>query len=224
MSIAKWPESERPREKLLQQGAAALNDSELLAIFLRTGVKGASAVELARRMLRDFGSLSSLLTAAPEDFSSQPGLGKAKYAQLMACTELVRRALSEQMRLGDALSSPQQVRDYLRLSIGRRDVEIFVVIFLSAQNRLIEVEEVFEGTLTETRVYPREVLRRALRYNAAAVIVAHNHPSGVSEPSSADRILTRTLKDALALVDIKLLDHFVVTGGRAESFAERGWL
>ncbi|OHX11374.1 RadC family protein [Chromobacterium sphagni] len=224
MSIASWPESERPREKLLQQGAASLNDSELLAIFLRTGIKGVNAVELARRLLQDFGSLSRLLTATLPEFKSRPGLGEAKYAQLMACTELARRALSESMQLGDALSSPQQVRDYLRLSIGRREVEIFVVIFLTAQNRLIEVEEVFKGTLTETRVYPREVLRRALRHNAAAVIVAHNHPSGVSEPSAADRALTDTLKSALALVDVKLLDHFVVTGGHAESFAERGWL
>ena len=224
MSIASWPEAERPREKLLQQGAGSLNDSELLAIFLRTGIKGVSAVELARRLLQDFGSLSRLLTASLPEFKSMPGLGEAKYAQLMACTELARRALSESMRMGDALSSPEQVRDYLRLSIGRREVETFVVIFLTAQNRLIEVEEVFKGTLTETRVYPREVLRRALRHNAAAVIVAHNHPSGVSEPSTADRVLTDTLKRALELVDIKLLDHFVVTGGHAESFAERGWL
>ncbi|KMN47779.1 hypothetical protein VL04_01565 [Chromobacterium violaceum] len=224
MSIASWPESERPREKLLSQGAATLNDSELLAIFLRTGIKGVNAVELARRLLQEFGSLSALLAAPLPAFKAKPGLGEAKYAQLMACTELARRALSEQMRLGDALSSPQQVRDYLRLSIGRREVETFVVIFLSAQNRLIEVEEVFKGTLTETPVYPREVLRRALRHNAAALIIAHNHPSGVSEPSSADRVLTDTLKRALELVDIRLLDHFVVTGGHAESFAERGWL
>jgi DNA repair protein RadC len=224
MSIAHWPEAERPREKLLRQGAAALNDSELLAIFLRTGVKGINAVELARLLLQEFGSLTGLLGASLEQFKAKPGLGEAKYAQLMACTELARRALSEPMRLGDALSSPRQVRDYLRLSIGRRDVETFVVIFLSAQNRLIEVEEVFKGTLTETRVYPREVLRRALQHNAAALIVAHNHPSGVSEPSNADRILTDTLKRALELVDIRLLDHFVVTGGHAESFAERGWL
>ncbi|MBM2884374.1 DNA repair protein RadC [Chromobacterium phragmitis] len=224
MSIAHWPEAERPREKLLRQGAATLNDSELLAIFLRTGVKGINAVELARSLLHEFGSLTGLLGASLEQFKAKPGLGEAKYAQLMACTELARRALSEPMRLGDALSSPRQVRDYLRLSIGRRDVETFVVIFLSAQNRLIEVEEVFKGTLTETRVYPREVLRRALQHNAAALIVAHNHPSGVSEPSNADRILTDTLKRALELVDIRLLDHFVVTGGHAESFAERGWL
>ncbi|WP_440027804.1 RadC family protein [Chromobacterium amazonense] len=224
MSIAHWPEAERPREKLLRQGAATLNDSELLAIFLRTGVKGINAVELARSLLQEFGSLTSLLGASLEQFKAKPGLGEAKYAQLMACMELARRALSEPMRLGDALSSPRQVRDYLRLSIGRRDVETFVVIFLSAQNRLIEVEEVFKGTLTETRVYPREVLRRALQHNAAALIVAHNHPSGVSEPSNADRILTDTLKRALELVDIRLLDHFVVTGGHAESFAERGWL
>lgn len=224
MSIADWPEAERPREKLLRQGAASLNDSELLAIFLRTGVKGVNAVELARLLLQEFGSLTGLLGASLPQFKARPGLGEAKYAQLMACMELARRALSEPMRLGDALASPQQVRDYLRLSIGRRETETFVVIFLTAQNRLIEVEELFKGTLTETRVYPREILRRALERNAAALIVAHNHPSGVSEPSSADRILTDALKRALELVDIRLLDHFVVTGGHAESFAERGWL
>ncbi|UTH72951.1 DNA repair protein RadC [Chromobacterium sp. IIBBL 290-4] len=224
MSIADWPESERPREKLLRHGASSLNDSELLAIFLRTGVKGTNAVDLSRQLLQEFGSLSALLGAPLPQFKTRPGLGEAKYAQLMACAELAKRALSEDMRLGDLLTSPAQVKDYLRLSIGRRDVETFVVIFLTAQNRLIEVEEVFHGTLTETRVYPREIVRRALQRNAAAVMVAHNHPSGVCEPSSADRVLTDMLKRALDLVDIRLLDHFVVTGGQTKSFAERGWL
>ncbi|OWY39917.1 hypothetical protein CEK28_04010 [Xenophilus sp. AP218F] len=224
MSIAHWPEAERPREKLLAQGPAALTDSELLAIFLRTGIKGRSAVDMARQLMRDYGSLSRLLGSSLEEFEAQPGLGVAKYAQLMACKELARRALFEEMQQGDALSSPQQVRDYLRLSIGLREVEVFVAIFLTAQNRVIVVEELFRGTLTETRVYPREILRRALQRNAAAIIVAHNHPSGVAEPSAADRALTDTLKAALELVDIKLLDHFVVTGRHAESFAERGWL
>ncbi|HJV06596.1 MAG TPA: DNA repair protein RadC [Chromobacteriaceae bacterium] len=224
MSISDWPEHERPRERLLAHGPERLSDAELLAIFLRTGMKGISAVEMARNLLADFGSLSRLLSSTLAEFEARPGLGVAKYAQLMATKELARRALSEQLKLNDALSSPQAVRDYLRLAIGQRDVEVFVVIFLTAQNHVTAVEEVFRGTLTEARVYPREIVRRALLHNAAGVIVAHNHPSGVSEPSAADRALTETLKTALTLVDVRLLDHFVVTGRQAESFAERGWL
>ncbi|SMF46537.1 RadC family protein [Pseudogulbenkiania subflava] len=224
MSICDWPAAERPREKLLAQGAGCLSDAELLAIFLRTGIKGVSAVDMARRLMTEFGSLSRLLSADLAEFERQHGLGVAKYTQLMATKELVRRALAEEMKLADALSSPQAVRDFLRLTIGLRDVEVFVVIFLTAQNRVLAVEEVFSGTLSETRVYPREVVRRALAHNAAGVIVAHNHPSGVAEPSSADRALTDTLKAALQLVDVRLLDHFVITGSHAESFAERGWL
>lgn len=224
MSIANWPEAERPREKLLAQGAAALSDSELLAIFLRTGMRGQSAVEMARQLMLDFGSLSGLLNASLEEFQARRGLGAAKYAQLMASKELAQRALAENLSLTDVLRNPRQVRDFLRLAIAGKDVEVFVAVFLTAQNRVIAVEELFRGTLTETRVYPRELVRRALANNAAAVIIAHNHPSGVCEPSAADHSLTKTLKAALQLVDISLLDHFIVTSRQAESFAERGWL
>lgn len=224
MSIAHWPEAERPREKLLQRGPAVLSDAELLAIFLRTGIRGCSAVDMGRQLIQRFGSLGKLLAAEPGDFARGSGLGPAKYAQFMAVKELARRVLAEEMQLGDALSSPQAVRQYLRLAIGVRDVEVFVALFLTAQNRVLAVEELFRGTLTETRVYPREIVRRALQHNAHAVIVAHNHPSGVAEPSAADRALTGSLKQALALVDISLLDHFVVTGSHAESLAERGWM
>jgi len=224
MSIAHWPEAERPREKLLQRGPAVLSDAELLAIFLRTGIRGCSAVDMGRQLIQRFGSLGKLLSAEPGDFARGSGLGPAKYAQFMAVKELARRVLAEEMQLGDALSSPQAVRQYLRLAIGVRDVEVFVALFLTAQNRVLAVEEIFRGTLTETRVYPREIVRRALQHNAHAVIVAHNHPSGVADPSAADRALTASLKQALALVDISLLDHFVVTGSHAESLAERGWM
>ncbi|MNR06444.1 hypothetical protein D3C85_1225160 [compost metagenome] len=224
MSIAHWPEAERPREKLLQRGPAVLSDAELLAIFLRTGIRGCSAVDMGRQLIQRFGSLGKLLAAEPGDFARGSGLGPAKYAQFMAVKELARRVLAEEMQLGDALSSPQAVRQYLRLAIGVRDVEVFVALFLTAQNRVLAVEELFRGTLTETRAYPREIVRRALQHNAHAVIVAHNHPSGVAEPSAADRALTGSLKQALALVDISLLDHFVVTGSHAESLAERGWM
>lgn len=224
MSIAHWPEAERPREKLLQRGPAVLSDAELLAIFLRTGIRGCSAVDMGRQLIQRFGSLGRLLAAEPGDFARGSGLGPAKYAQFMAVKELARRVLAEEMQLGDALSSPQAVRQYLRLAIGVREVEVFVALFLTAQNRVLAVEELFRGTLTETRVYPREIVRRALQHNAHAVIVAHNHPSGVAEPSAADRALTASLKQALALVDISLLDHFVVTGSHAESLAERGWM
>lgn len=224
MSISHWPAAERPREKLLQRGPQILSDAELLAIFLRTGVRGLSAVDMARQLLQRFGSLGKLLAAGEEDISRCTGMGPAKYAQFAAVKELARRLLAEDMQLGDVLDSPDAVRQYLRLAIGSHDVEVFVVLFLTAQNRVLAVEEVSRGTLTETRVYPREVVRRALQHNASAVIVAHNHPSGLAEPSAADRALTATLKQALGLVDIKLLDHFVVTGTRAESLAERGWV
>jgi DNA repair protein RadC len=224
MSINDWPLAERPREKLLTRGAAALSDAELLAIFLRTGIKGRTAVDMARDLLTEFGSLAALLSCDLAAFERCPGLGAAKYAQLMASKELARRALAEEMNLSDALNSPETVKDYLRWVIGRRDIEVFVVLFLTAQHRVITVEEVASGTLTETRVYPREVARRCLQHNAAAVIVAHNHPSGVAEPSAADRALTGSLSQTLALVDCRLLDHFVVTGSQAVSFAERGWL
>jgi len=224
MAINDWPEDDRPREKLLAKGPASLSDAELLAIFLRTGTKGKSAVDLARTLLAKFGSLGGLTGASHEAFCAVPGLGSAKYAQLQAATELIRRALASEMKSGINLSSPTAVRDFLRLSIQERHVEVFVGLFLDAQNRVIAVEELFSGTLTQTSVFPREVVRRALHHNAAGVIFAHNHPSGVAEPSHADETLTQALKEALALIDVRVLDHFVVGRGATLSFAERGLL
>ena len=224
MAITDWPADERPREKLLAKGTGALSDAELLAIFLRIGVKGKSAVDLARDLLIRFGNLSSIFAASQTDISEVHGMGMSKYVQLQAIFEMVRRALGEDLRERDALSSPEQVRNYLRLQLGNLPHEIFVVLFLDAQNRLIGMEKLFAGTLTQTSVYPREVVKRALHHNAAAVVFAHNHPSGVAEPSRADEVLTRTLKESLALVDVKVLDHFVVAGNAALSFAERGLL
>lgn len=222
MAISDWPESERPREKLLKNGAANLSDAELLAIFLRTGVTGKSAVDLARELLKCFKGLTGLFAADQGAFCAVPGMGPAKYAQLQAVLEMARRALEEKLKSGDAMNSPKSVRDYLRLSLQAKKHEIFVGIFLDAQNRTIASEELFSGTLTQTSVYPREVMKRALHHNAAAVIFAHNHPSGIAEPSHADEILTQTLKQALALIDVKVLDHFIVGNGAAMSFAERG--
>jgi DNA repair protein RadC len=224
MAITDWPLQERPRERLLALGAASLADAELLAILLRTGIKGKSAVDLARQLLGRFGSVSALLEAGSASLAETPGLGSAKLAQLQAALELVRRALSEELSSRDALSSPRAVRDYLRLVLAGREQEVFVVLLLDAQHRVIASEELFHGTLTQTSVYPREVVKCALKHNAAAVIFAHNHPSGVAEPSHADEILTRSLKAALALVDIQVLDHFIVAGSRTMSFAERGLL
>ena len=224
MGIADWPEDERPRERLLKLGAAALSEAELLAIFLRTGIAGKSAVELGRDLLSRFGSLHRLFAAPLEDVAAVRGLGPAKYVQLQAVVEMARRALAEQIQDRDAMSSPHAVRDYLRLSLGARPHEVFVAMFLDAQNRLLGCEELFRGTLTQTSVYPREVVKTALRYNAAGVIFAHNHTSGVAEPSRADELLTQTLKQALSLVEIRTLDHFIVAGSRTISFAERGLL
>lgn len=225
MAITDWPVDERPRERLLAQGAAALSDAELLALFLRVGIRGKSAVDLARDLLHHFGSLSALCTASAQSFSAIPGMGLAKYAQLQAVLELARRALGEEMAQRDVLDSPGAVRDWLRLKLGRLPHEVFLVLLLDNQNRVINSEELFRGTLTQTSVYPREVVKLALAHNAAAIILAHNHPSGVSEPSQADRTLTATLKQALALVDIRVLDHFIVAGNAPPlSFAERGFL
>jgi len=222
MAITDWPEAERPREKLIHKGAAHLSDAELLAIFLRTGVTGKNAVELARELLAHFGSLTKLCMADPVTFGQQPGMGPAKYAQLQAVMEMARRALAEQIKQGAIMDSPQSVKDYLRLSIRSKPHEVFVVIFLDAQHRTIVTEELFRGTLTQASVYPREVVKRSLFHNAAAVILAHNHPSGSAEPSKADEILTQSLKQALALVDVSVLDHFVIGNEDVVSFAERG--
>ncbi len=224
MAITDWPIQERPRERLMALGPQALADAELLAILLRTGVKGRSAVDLARALLSKFGSVAGLLEAGTETLAAVPGLGHAKSAQLQAALELSRRALKEELAARDVLSSPRAVRDYLRLAFAGRQHEVFVVLLLDAQHRVIACEELFRGTLTQTSVYPREVVKCALRHNAAAVIFAHNHPSGVAEPSHADEILTRSLKSALALVDVQVLDHFVVAGSGTTSFAERGLL
>lgn len=224
MAIKDWPAAERPREKLLAQGAAALSDGELLAIFLRTGMAGRDALDIARDLLGRFGSLSALFEAGLDAVVETPGLGPAKYVQLNAVMEMARRALLEQLQQRDALTSPDLVKSYLRLHLQGRDREVFVVIYLDAQNRVLRIHELFVGTLTQTSVYPREVVKGALASNAAAVIFAHNHPSGVAEPSHADEALTQALKQALALVDIRVLDHLVIGRGGAMSFAERGIL
>ena len=223
MSITDWPADERPRERLLARGAAALSDAELLAIFLRVGMKVKSAVDLARELIGHFGSLNRLFSATQDELSAIPGMGPAKYVQLQAVLEMSRRALVEGMKQNDTMSTPGAVRDYLRLHLAGLGHEVFFALWLDAQNRLIAAEELFRGTLTQTSVYPREVVKKALQHNAAAVVLAHNHPSGVSEPSSADEFLTRELKQALALVDVRVLDHFIVAGqSQPLSFAERG--
>ena len=224
MVVSTWAVDERPRERLLSHGAAVLTNTELLALLLRTGIAGRSALELARDLLARFGGLVGLFGASVAQVSEIRGLGPAKAAELAAVVELVRRSLVEEAAAGDALTSPQAVRDYLRLTLRARPYEVFVGIFLDSQNRVLASEEMFRGTLAQTSVYPREVDKAALACNAAAVIFAHNHPSGVAEPSRADELLTQALKQALALVDIRTLDHFVVAGSHLVSFAERGLL
>lgn len=222
MAITDWPESERPREKLLREGARSLSDAELLAIFLRTGIVGKSAVDLARDLLKHFGSLTDLFLANQDAFCQLPGMGLAKYTQLQAVLEMARRAIKEELKRGDVMDSPQSVRDYLRLNLAGKEHEVFMGIFLDARNRTIAAEELFAGTLTQASVYPREVVKRALYHNAAAMIFAHNHPSGIAQPSKADEMLTQTLKQALALIDIKVLDHFIIGDCETLSFAEQG--
>ncbi|MBV9190131.1 MAG: DNA repair protein RadC [Betaproteobacteria bacterium] len=223
MRITDWRPEDRPRERLLAQGAAALSDAELVAVLLRSGVRGKSAVDLARDLLARYEGVTRMLEAGAE-LESIKGLGPAKRAQFEAAIELARRALREKLKLSAALTSPGAVRDYLRLKLAARKEEAFVCMWLDAQHKVIDVEEAFSGTLTQTSVYPREIVKSALRYNAAAVILAHNHPSGVAQPSQSDELLTRNLKEALALVEVKVLDHFIVAGHQAISFAERGLL
>lgn len=224
MAIKDWPEGERPRERLLAQGAQALTDAELLAVFLRTGTPGRSAIDLGRDALARFGGLNGLFAANVASLSEISGFGPAKYTQLQAVLELARRALQEDVKRETLLSSPGKVRDYLRLTLARLEHEVFIALFLDAQNRLLATEELFRGTLTQTSVYPREVVKRVLKHNAAAVIFAHNHPSGIAEPSRADELLTANLKQTLSLVDVKVLDHLIVAGSATVSFAERGLL
>lgn len=222
MTIPQWPAAERPREKLLQRGPEALSDAELLAIFLRTGLPGKTAVDLARELLGRFGGLRPLLTATQEDFCAAPGLGDAKYAQLQAILEMARRFSGERLERGTALGSPADTRHYLSMRLRDEPQELFCCLFLDNRHRVLAFEELFRGTLDGAAVYPREVVKRVLAHNAAAVILAHNHPSGVAEPSRADELLTGRLKDALGLVDVRVLDHFVVGDGEVLSFAERG--
>ncbi|CAN5903379.1 DNA repair protein RadC [soil metagenome] len=222
MGINDWPADQRPRERLIKFGATALSDAELLAVFLRVGVRGKSAVDLGRDMLSQFGSLTSLFAASIRDFSSIHGLGNAKYAQLHAVLELAKRAISEELQTTTALSSPDTVKNYLQLLIGNKPYESFAVLFLDVKNHLISSEELFRGTLSHASVYPREVIKAALHHNAASIILAHNHPSGSCEPSQADISLTQTLKQALTLVDIRLLDHFIIANPSVYSFAEHG--
>ena len=222
MNLLAWPLDDRPREKLLRLGPEALTDAELLAVALRSGTARRNALELGHALLQRFRNLSTLFAADVAAVCAESGLGPARYASLRAGFELARRTLREEAEARDALRSPQAVRDFLRLSLQQRPVEVFMGVFLDAQNRVICAEELFRGTLTQTSVYPREVVKRALHHNCAAVILAHNHPSGLSEPSEADRLLTRALRESLALVDIRVLDHFVIGQGSATSFAERG--
>ncbi len=224
MPISSWPVEERPRERLLARGAQALSDAELLAIFLRTGCRGMTAVDLARQLLHEYGSLRALFRADLQRFCRSPGLGTAKYAQLQAVLEMGRRHLWETLRHDVALTSPDDSRDYLVSLLRDRPHEVFACLFLDNRHRVLAFEEMFRGTINGASVHPREVVKQALAINAAAVILVHNHPSGVAEPSQADQSLTRVLRDALALVEIRVLDHLIVGDGEVVSFAQRGLL
>jgi DNA repair protein RadC len=224
LSLADWPAAERPRERLLKRGAEALSDAELLAAFLRTGTAERDAIELARHCLATFGSLGGLLKAPQAAFCAVAGLGPARFAQLQALLEMTRRSLVETLSEQPIFSSPTVVRDYLKLTIGSKPHEVFMALFVDSQHRLIAAEELFRGTLAQTSVHPREVVKRALQVNAAAVVFAHNHPSGLAEPSRADEMLTTALANALALVDIRTLDHFIVAGRQVYAFSEHGKL
>ncbi|MCP3866612.1 MAG: JAB domain-containing protein [Gammaproteobacteria bacterium] len=222
MAISDWPVDQRPREKLLTLGPSALSDAELLAIFLRTGVKGCSAVDLARELLIRHGSLRGLLGADRKSFCNGRGLGTAKYVLLQAMLEISRRHLREKLDRDDALTNPRQTRDYLCARLADYPHEVFACLFLDNRHRVIEYEELFHGTIDGASVHPREVVRRAINYNAAAVILTHNHPSGIAEPSGADQQITQRLKEALSLVDVRVLDHVVIAPGVSVSLAERG--
>uniref|UniRef100_UPI00404747B4 RadC family protein n=1 Tax=Rheinheimera sp. TaxID=1869214 RepID=UPI00404747B4 len=224
MSIRHWPATERPREKLLDRGAMALSDAELLAIFLRTGIAGTDAVTLARQLLNQFGSLRRLLGASQTDFCAAKGLGEAKFVQLQAVLELSKRYLQQQIQRDTVFNDPDTVKRYLQHAISGEQREVFLLLYLDSQHRLIKAEPLFSGTIDASPVYPRIVVQQALAHNAAAVILAHNHPSGVAEPSRADKAITERLVQALMLVDIKVLDHFIVGDADVISFAERGWL
>lgn len=224
MAIVDWPTHERPREKMLLRGAEALSDAELLAIFLRTGTKGKTAVDLARELLIQFGSLRALLEADCQQFCRSPGLGEAKYTQLQATLEMSRRYLAEKMARGDALNNPADTHRFLMARMRDYRQEVFACLYLDNRHRVISFDEMFYGTINMASVHPREIVQRALKHNASAVILAHNHPSGIAEPSQADRDLTNQLQKALALVEVRVLDHVVVGDGTTVSFAERGWI
>jgi DNA repair protein RadC len=224
MTPSPWPAAGRPRERFASHGPAALTDAELVALLLRTGVAGRSAVDIAQVLLARFRRLSRLLSAPLPEVAGVPGVGLARAVLFPAALELARRSLSEEMQARDSLASPMAVRGYLRLRLQHLGHEVFWAVFLDAQNRVIAAEELFRGTLTQTSVYPREVVKQALAHNAAGVILAHNHPSGIAEPSFQDQALTRSLAESLALVDVKVLDHFIVSPGACLSFAERGLL
>ncbi len=224
MPISDWPMAERPREKLLARGPNALSDAELLAIFLRTGTQGKTALDLARELLLEFGGLRALLESDQARICRTKGLGTTKYVQLQAALELGRRHLAERIERGDPLSNPQATREFLMARLRDRAQEVFACLFLDNRHRIISFDEMFYGTVDGAAVHPREVVKRAMHHNAAAVILTHNHPSGVAEPSRADEMLTRRIKDALALVDVRTLDHMVIGDSEAVSFAERGML
>ena len=224
MSMQSWPVNERPRERLLEYGANVLSDAELLAIFLRTGVQGRNAVELARDLLSAFGGLRQLLEADQASFTGHLGLGPAKYSQLQAVLEMGRRHLAASIQRESALESPQAVRDFLKAKLRHELHEVFACLFLDTKHRVLAFEVLFYGTIDGASVYPRQVVKRALANNAAALILTHNHPSGVAEPSQADKILTERLKEALALVDVRVLDHFIVGDGEPLSMVENGWM
>lgn len=224
LSIKHWPASERPREKLLKQGAAALSDAELLAIFLRTGIPGKSAIDLARGLILHFGSLQKLLGASAQQFCQLPGMGPAKFVQLQASLEMSKRYFHDEVREQDVMSNPGACQRFLQSALANKPYEVFACLFLDTQNHVLAFEELFRGTLDSASVYPREVVRRVLELNAAAVILSHNHPSGVLTASASDRQLTEKLKQALALIDVRILDHFIVTRSGTLSFAEHGLL
>ncbi len=239
MPLKDLPPDARPREKLLARGAAALSDAELLALLLRTGIQGKGVLQMANELLQlkndsgsrtadegsgGFGGLSGLLHATPDDLKRVKGLGPAKRAEIVAVLELARRAMAQQLQERTVFADPDTIKHYLQLHLAARGHEVFAVIFLDAQNRLLAMEELFRGTLTQTSVYPREVVVRALHHLASSVVLAHNHPSGAVQPSRADEALTHTLKAALALVDVRVLDHIIVAPGQALSMAEKGLL
>ena len=224
MGIKDWPEGEGPRDKLLQKGAGQLSDAELLAVLLRNGLAGLNAVDLARSLISEFGGLRNLLCAPRNQVCRLPGVGPVKYAQLQAAAELARRVAQENLQRGQVLTNPDLTRDYLMRQLAYRSYEVFAVLLLDSQHRVIQFVELFRGTIDSASVYPREVVSLVLEKKAAAVIVCHNHPSGIAEPSQADRRITERLKNALATIDVSLLDHMVVGDREIVSFAERGWI